>query len=158
MRPVVHEQVGDGEFFDGVLAIRWVGDHERAHRYSRTGCEAELKSLLPQFRRCIRLKVFNSIKANFKQYPPFVNNLSRLPILTNAANPAVYEDISPSCIRLMDRYSKPIRRTVNSMSTSVQNMRVDHRGAYILVAQKLLNCPDVGAIRQSELDRWRMAV
>jgi len=62
-----------------------------------------------------------------------------LTIESTAAVPAVYEDISPRCIGIMDRWSKPIRRAVNAATAAIQNVRIDHRGADISVPRKLLN-------------------
>ena len=40
------------------------------------------------------------------------------------ANLAVYEDISPQCIRITDGRSKPIRRAVNAATAMIQNVCV----------------------------------
>ena len=58
----------------------------------------------------------------------------------------MYGDISPPCIRLMDRCSKPVRRTENPTAATIQNMCVNHGCRHILVAQKLLNSSNVIAI------------
>jgi hypothetical protein len=42
----------------------------------------------------------------------------------NAANPAVYEDISPQCIGITDCRSETIRGAVNAATTTIQNVRV----------------------------------
>jgi hypothetical protein len=47
-------------------------------------------------------------------------------ISPNAANPAVYEDISPQCIGITDGRSKPIRRAVNAATATIQEVRVHH--------------------------------
>jgi hypothetical protein len=47
----------------------------------------------------------------------------------NAANPAVYEDISPQCIEITDGRSKPIRRAVNAATATIQDVCVHHRCA-----------------------------
>ena len=52
----------------------------------------------------------------------------------NAANQAVYEDISPRCIGIMDRCSKPVRRAVNAATAPIQNVCVNHCGVYVSVA------------------------
>ena len=51
-------------------------------------------------------------------------NLSRLLSSPNAANPAVYEDISPQCIGITDGRSKPIRRAVNAATATIQDVCV----------------------------------
>ena len=70
-------------------------------------------------------------------------NLSRLLISPNAANPAVYEDISPQCIGITDCRSETIRGAVNAATTTIQNVRVDHCRAHVFVAQEFLNCANV---------------
>jgi len=68
--------------------------------------------------------------------------VSRAILTTNAANPAVYGDISPWCIGVMDHWSKPIRRAVDATATTIQNMSVNHCGTYILVGQEFLDRAD----------------
>jgi hypothetical protein len=64
-------------------------------------------------------------------------------ISSNAANLAVYEDISPQCIGITDGRSKPIRRAVNAATATIQDVRVDHCRAHVFVTQEFLNCPNV---------------
>ena len=80
------------------------------------------------------------------QYHLSTEKLSRAIDPLNAANPAVYEDISPRCIGIMDCCLKPIRRAVNAATAPIQKVRVDHRCAYILVTQKLLNGANIVSI------------
>ena len=73
------------------------------------------------------------------QYQLYTVNLSRLLIFPNAAKPAVYEDISPQCIGITDGRSKPIRRAINAATATIQNVRVDHCRADVVVAEEPLN-------------------
>ena len=77
------------------------------------------------------------------QYRLSTVNLSTLLIPPNAANPAVYEDISPQCIGITDGRSETIRGAVNAATTTIQNVRVDHCRAHVFVAQEFLNCANV---------------
>ncbi len=61
---------------------------------------------------------------------PFVNSLAGV---RYAATLAGYPDISPRCIGIIQHSSEAIRRTANTAPTPIQNVRVDHRYAEILV-------------------------
>src|SRR5215813_14621865 len=77
------------------------------------------------------------------QYRLSTVNLSRTIDFTNAANPAVYEDISPQCIGITDCCSEKMRGAVNAATTTIQNVCVDHCRAHVFVAQEFLNRANV---------------
>ena len=77
------------------------------------------------------------------QYRLSTVNLSRTIDSPNAANPTVYEDISPQCIGITDCRSETIRGAVNAATTTIQNVRVDHCRAHVFVAQDFLNCANI---------------
>ena len=77
------------------------------------------------------------------QYRLSTVNLSRTIDSPNAANPAVYEDISPQCNGIADCCSETIGRAVKAATTTIQNVRVDHCRAHVFVAQEFLNCANV---------------
>jgi len=60
---------------------------------------------------------------NNMQYPTPSKNLSRAIKSPYAANSAVYEDISPRCIGVLNHSSETIRRTANTTTISIQNLR-----------------------------------
>jgi len=43
---------------------------------------------------------------------------------------------------------KLIRRATDPPTPSIENVGIDHRGAYVPVSKQLLNCPDVVAVFQ----------
>ena len=49
----------------------------------------------------------------------------------------MYPDISPQCIRILERCSKPIRGGVNTSVASIGHVRVDHCHAHVRVTQKI---------------------
>jgi hypothetical protein len=71
------------------------------------------------------------------QYQLSTVNLSRSIDSPNAANPAVYEDISPQCIEITDGRSKPIRRAVNAATARIHDVSVHHRCAHVCVQESL---------------------
>jgi hypothetical protein len=75
------------------------------------------------------------------------------------ATPAAYHPIGPQSISAgpaaQDGSSKPVCGAAHATSTSVQDVRIDHRRAHVLVAQELLSGPNVVAILK-EVRRKRM--
>ena len=92
------------------------------------------------------------------QYQLSTVNLSRTIDSPNAANPAVYEDISPRCIGIAECPSKPIRRAVNAATATIQNMRVHHCRTHVFVAQEFLNRSNIVTVLKQVSSERKLAV